>query len=103
MTHVVAPGLKRNQKCMAALAAGAWVVGKEYVAACKAAGELLSPVGNSMCGARVGAWVWVWAWAWVGSLWVAVWVGRLLGWLGELVHCYVCGWVGEWAGGQLRG
>ncbi|GAB4815121.1 hypothetical protein N2152v2_002167 [Parachlorella kessleri] len=43
VTHVVAPGLKRNQKCMAGLAAGLWLVGREYVAACSAAGDMVAP------------------------------------------------------------
>ncbi|KAG7673972.1 hypothetical protein Ndes2526B_g02552 [Nannochloris sp. 'desiccata'] len=40
-THIVAPSLKRNQKCLAALASGAWIVGPEFATVCQEAGKLV--------------------------------------------------------------
>jgi hypothetical protein len=41
-THVIAPELKRNQKCLAALASGAWIVSPAFAAACQAAGKVVN-------------------------------------------------------------
>jgi hypothetical protein len=40
-THIVAPSLKRNQKCLAALASGAWIVGPDFATACQESGKLV--------------------------------------------------------------
>ena len=40
-THIVAPSLLRNQKCLAALAAGAWIVGPDFATACQKAGKVV--------------------------------------------------------------
>lgn len=40
-THIIAPSLKRNQKCLAALASGAWIVGPDFATACQKAGKLV--------------------------------------------------------------
>lgn len=41
VTHVVSQAPRRNQKCLAAMAAGAWLVGPGWVDACAAAGALV--------------------------------------------------------------
>lgn len=48
VTHIVAPRMKRSQKCLAGLAAGNWILGRRYVDACKEARELLPPVRKQM-------------------------------------------------------
>lgn len=40
-THVIAPAVLRNQKCLAALAAGAWLVSPAFASACSKAKKLV--------------------------------------------------------------
>lgn len=46
VTHIVAPEVKRNQKCLAALAEGAWLVGPSFLEASAEAGHLVNEVGS---------------------------------------------------------
>ena len=41
-THVIAPSVRRNQKCLSALAAGAWLVSPAFVDACVQTGGLVA-------------------------------------------------------------
>ena len=40
-THIIAPRLKRNQKCLSGLASGAWILDPSYVYASERAGSLM--------------------------------------------------------------
>ena len=54
LTHVVAPELRRNQKCLAALASGAWLLGPSFVEASREAGHLVPEVSGVGLGEEAG-------------------------------------------------